>query len=202
VAAPRLKAVELIDEAHRNGARLFMACRELGITIRTRQRWLRGRGKNIVKEDGRKDAERRKPTGTLSDDERHRVLEIADSPEYASKPPAQIVADLADKGQWLASESTFYRILREKNQQHTRGKAKGPNRKAPASHGATAPDQVWSWDITYLTSPVRGKYYYLYIAIHNHLKLWRYGIQKVHEKMRENRTTVQAQTQQIPPSAA
>jgi hypothetical protein len=130
--------------------------RELGITIRTRQRWLRGRGKNIVKEDGRKDAERRKPTGTLSDDERHRVLEIADSPEYASKPPAQIVADLADKGQWLASESTFYRILREKNQQHTRGKAKGPNRKAPASHGATAPDQVWSWDITYLTSPVRA----------------------------------------------
>ena len=165
MAAPRLKAVELVDEAHRNGARLFMACRELGITIRTRQRWLRGRGKNIVKEDGRKDAERRKPTGTLSDDERHRVLEIADSPEYASKPPAQIVADLADKGQWLASESTFYRILREKNQQHTRGKAKGPNRKAPASHGATAPDRVWSWDITYLTSPVRGKYYYLYMIV-------------------------------------
>ncbi|MDD4455310.1 MAG: IS3 family transposase, partial [Candidatus Methanomethylophilaceae archaeon] len=112
MAAPRLKAVELVDEAHRNGARLFMACRELGITIRTRQRWLRGRGKNIVKEDGRKDAERRKPTGTLSDDERHRVLEIADSPEYASRAPAQIVADLADKGQWLASESTVYRILR------------------------------------------------------------------------------------------
>jgi hypothetical protein len=62
VAAPRLKAVELVDEAHRNGARLFMACRELGITIRTRQRWLRGRGKNIVKEDGRKDAGEKKRT--------------------------------------------------------------------------------------------------------------------------------------------
>ena len=102
-----------------------MACRELGITIRTRQRWLRDRGESLVKEDGRKDAERRKPAGALSDHEKREVLQIADSPEYASKPPAQIVADLADKGQWLASESTFYRILREKNQQHTRGKAKG-----------------------------------------------------------------------------
>jgi hypothetical protein len=157
--------VELIDEAHRNGARLFMACRELGITIRTRQRWLRGRDESLVKEDGRKDAERRKPAGALNDHERREVLQIADSPEYASRAPAQIVADLADKGQWPASESTFYRILRENNQQHARGKAKGPNRKAPASHGATAPDQVWTWDITYLTSPVRGKYYYLYMIV-------------------------------------
>jgi hypothetical protein len=103
--------VELIDEAHRNGARLFMACRELGITIRTRQRWLRGRGANRVKEDGRKAAGRRKPAGTLSDDERRGVLEIADSPEYASKPPARIVADLADKGQWLASAVSCYSCL-------------------------------------------------------------------------------------------
>ena len=58
-----------------------------------------------------------------------------------------------------------FAILREKNQQHTRGKAKSPNRKAPASHGATATNQVWSWDITYLTSPVRGKYYYLYMIV-------------------------------------
>ena len=114
--------MELIDEAHRDGARLHMACRELGITVRTRQRWLRNREPHMVREDGRKGAKRRKPTNALSDDEKRNVLEIADSPEYASKPPAQIVADLADKGRWVASESTFYRILQGANQQHHRGR--------------------------------------------------------------------------------
>ena len=88
-----------------------MACRELGIDIRTRQRWLKDAAEGGVNTDGRKDAERKKPVGALSEEERERVLEIADSPEYASKAPAQIVATLADKGEWVASESTFYRIL-------------------------------------------------------------------------------------------
>ena len=142
-----------------------MACRELGIDIRTRQRWLKDAAEGGVNTDGRKDAERKKPVGALSEEERERVLEIADSPEYASKAPAQIVATLADKGEWVASESTFYRILHEKNQQHNRGKAKSPNRKTPTSHAATAPNQVWTWDITYMGSPVRGKYYYLYMIV-------------------------------------
>ena len=142
-----------------------MACRELGIDIRTRQRWLKDAAEGGVNTDGRKDAERKKPVGALSEEERERVLEIADSPEYASKAPAQIVATLADKGEWVASESTFYRILHEKNQQHIRGKAKSPNRKTPTSHAATAPNQVWTWDITYMGSPVRGKYYYLYMIV-------------------------------------
>jgi len=93
------------------------------------------------------------------------VLEIDDGPEYASKTPAQRAADLADKGEWMASESTFYRILHEKNQQHTRGKAKSPNKKTPTSYAGTAPNQVWTWDITYSTSPVRSKYYYLYMIV-------------------------------------
>ncbi len=132
-----------------------MACRELGIDIRTRQRWLKDAAEGGVNTDGRKDAERKKPVGALSEEERERVLEIADSPEYASKAPAQIVATLADKGEWVASESTFYRILHEKNQQHIRGKAKSPNRKTPTSHAATAPNQVWTWDITYSAPVIR-----------------------------------------------
>jgi len=142
-----------------------MACRELGIDIRTRQRWLKDAAEGTVNTDGRKDAERKKPAGALTEEERERVLEIADSPEYASKAPAQIVADLADKGEWVASESTFYRILHENKQQHHRGRAKNPNRRPPASHSATAPNQVWSWDITLLASPVRGMYYYLYMIV-------------------------------------
>ena len=69
-----------------------MACRELGIDIRTRQIWLKDAAEGTVNADGRKDAVRKKPAGALSEEERKRVLEIADSPEYASKAPAQIVA--------------------------------------------------------------------------------------------------------------
>jgi len=126
-----------------------MACRELGISIRTRQRWLRDAAAGTVNTDGRKNAVREKPSGTLSEEERARVLEVANSPEYASRPPAQIVAALADKGEWLASESTIYRILREKGQQHHRGRAKEPVRRPPASHSAAAPNQIWTWDITW-----------------------------------------------------
>ena len=157
--------MELIDEAHRDGARLHMACRELGITVRTRQRWLRNREPHMVREDGRKGAKRRKPTNALSDDEKRDVLEIADSPEYASKPPAQIVADLADKGRWVASESTFYRILQGANQQHHRGRSRNPVKRPSPSHAAIAPNRVWTWDITLLASPIRGAYYYLYMIV-------------------------------------
>ena len=93
------------------------------------------------------------------------MLEVANAPEHASRPPAQIVAALADKGEWLASESTIYRVLRDKRQQHHRGRAKNPVHRPPASHSATAPNQVWTWDITWLKSPVRGKYYHLYMIV-------------------------------------
>ncbi len=142
-----------------------MACNELGISIRTRQRWLKDAAAGTVNEDGRKNAKRKKPAGALSDEERQRVLEAVNSPGYAGKPPAQIVADLADKGEWLASESTIYRILREKGQQHHRGRAKDPVRRPPASHSAAAPNRIWTWDITLLKSPVRGMYYYLYMIV-------------------------------------
>ena len=108
---------------------------------------------------------RSQPEGALSEEERKRVLEIADSLEYPSKPPAQIVATLANKGEWVASELTFYRILHEKKQQHNRGKAKSPNRKTPTSHAATVPNWIWTWDIRYMASPIRGKYYYLYMIV-------------------------------------
>ena len=166
ISAPdRLRAVELIDEAHAGGARLFMACRELGISIRTRQRWIRDAAAGAVNEDGRKNAVREKPAAALNEEERKRVLEVADAPEHASRPPAQIVAALADKGEWLASESTIYRVLRDRGQQHHRGRAKSPVPRPPASHSATVPNQVWTWDITWLKSPVRGKYYYLYMIV-------------------------------------
>ncbi|MHB1514970.1 MAG: IS3 family transposase [Acidiferrobacteraceae bacterium] len=83
---------------------------------------------------------------------------------YASLPPSQIVPRLADQGVYLASESTFYRVLAEAQQNHRRGRAQTPRRvPMPTSHTATGPNQVWSWDVTYLPASVRGQFYYLYL---------------------------------------
>jgi putative transposase len=77
----------------------------------------------------------------------------------------RIVPALADRGEYLASESTFYRILRAEGQLQRRGRARPPTRTAPKAHRATAPNQLWSWDITYLATTVRGAFFYLYLIL-------------------------------------
>ena len=85
---------------------------------------------------------------------------------FASMPPCQIVPALADKGTYIASESTFYRVLREEKMQNHRGRSQEPGRHGkPTSYCATAPNQVWTWDITYLSGPVKGIFFYLYLII-------------------------------------
>ena len=98
--------------------------------------------------------------------ERKAILAICNAPEHAELPPSQIVPRLADEGIYLASESSFYRVLREVDQLHHRGRSKVPQaRKTPTTHIAEAPNQVWSWDISYLPSWVRGRFFYLYLII-------------------------------------
>jgi transposase InsO family protein len=88
------------------------------------------------------------------------------APEFASLPPSQIVPRLADQGIWIASESSFYRVLRERGQNHRRGRARpATRRKPPTSFEAKAPCQVWSWDITWLPGPIVGAFFYLYLII-------------------------------------
>ncbi len=85
-------------------------------------------------------------------------------PEYTSLPPSQIVPNLLDKGIYHASESSFYRILKEAGQMNHRGRAKAPKKVSkPTSYIATQANRVWSWDITYLASMIKGKFYYLYL---------------------------------------
>ena len=70
---------------------------------------------------------------------------------------------MADEGRYLASEATLYRVLHAAGLQH-RSRAKRPHRhEAPTAYAAILANQVWSWNITYLPSPVRGKFYYLYL---------------------------------------
>lgn len=164
ISAPdRLKAVELIDEAREAGARLAPACRTIGIASRTYQRWTR---EGQVASDGRPDAIRPRPGHALSDAEREEVLAICNRPEFADLPPGQIVPRLADRGEYLASESTFYRVLRAAGQQHHRGRANAPTKpRPPATHCADAPDRVWCWDISWLPGPIRGQFFFLYLIL-------------------------------------
>jgi len=155
--------IRLIDEACDGGARHWPACRVLGISARTVQRW---REDGEVKADGRQQASGRpEPANKLCEHERRQILAIANAPEFAHMPPNQIVPALADRGVYVASESSFYRVLRQADQLARRGKAKPPARQRPMPLQASAPNQLWSWDITYLSTTVKGLFFYLYLIM-------------------------------------
>ncbi len=155
--------IALLDESCAAGARLDKSCEILGLSPRTVQRW---RQDGTVKIDGRKaGAQGRIPANRLTESERAEILATANAPRFAHLPPSQIVPQLADEGRYLASESSFYRVLREEKQLTRRGKAKAPAHSRPPELVATAPNQLWSWDITYLGTTVKGLYFYLYLIM-------------------------------------
>lgn len=158
-------AIDLIDEARAAGARLHRGCEVLGIDSRTLRRWRKQLQEEQTLKDRRKAAAQdREPANKLSEEERERILTICNAPEHRSLPPSQVVPRLADQGIYVASESTFYRVLREADQQHHRGRAQAPRTVTkPQGFKAEAPNQVWSWDITYLAGAVRGSFYRLYM---------------------------------------
>lgn len=148
----------LIEDAVGLGCRRAKACEMLDISLRTYQRWTREDGNG--KTDGRKGCRCAAPANKLSGDERRQILMLANSAEFASSPPSQIVPTLADRGDYLASESTIYRILKAEQQQHHRGRAKKPSTRAATSHCATEANRLWAWDITWLPAGVKGLYFY------------------------------------------
>ncbi|MHB0975512.1 MAG: IS3 family transposase [Thiobacillus sp.] len=153
-----------IDVAHRAGARLRSACETAGIELRTLQRWKAFDG--LVSGDGRPQAVRPVPGHALSEAERAHLLAVANEPRFAAVPPARIVPMLADEGTYLASESTFSRVLRAHGQTAHRGRAKAPRAvRPPTTHIATAPRQVWCWDMTYLPAQVLGRWFHLYLIL-------------------------------------
>ncbi len=160
----RIVLAQDIGTAHRNGARLEHACAEVGITIRTLQRWKADDGS--IAGDRRPAAKRPTPAHALSAKEREELLRVANEPRFADMPPARIVPALADEGVYLASESSFQRVLRAQGQNQHRGRAKAPRAsRPPTTHVATAPRQLWCWDMTYLPASVQGKWFYLYLIL-------------------------------------
>jgi putative transposase len=153
-----------IDAAHAAGARLRPACETAGIELRTLQRWKAQEG--LTTGDGRPQAVRPTPSHALSQAERAQLLAVANEPRFAAVPPARIVPMLADEGVYLASESSFSRVLREHGQNVHRGRAKTPKAsRPPTTHIATAACQVWCWDMTYLPAVVMGRWFHLYLIL-------------------------------------
>jgi len=101
----------------------------------------------------------------LSEVERAEVLAVLHSERFVDAAPAAVYATLLDEGRYLCSESTMYRILRERGEvRERRRQATHPPRSKPELV-ATAPNRCWSWDITKLRGPVKWTYYHLYVVI-------------------------------------
>ena len=118
-----------IEQACAEGARLAPACALGGIDARTLRRWKAGDG--LQQGDRRPEADRPVPSHALSEAERARIIEIANEPRFAETPPARIVPALADEGIYIASESSFHRVLRAHGQMNRRGRAQPPRTSRP-----------------------------------------------------------------------
>jgi len=148
-----------VNETLGAGACLRKICEELGISMRTVQRWQKDPAG-----DKRKGSARN-VRNKMSESEKREILEVVNLPEYRNLAPAEIVAILAENGLYLASERTIYRILTEFHQLGFRGPGKKSVPREKPYHEATGPLQVLSWDITYLKTNIRGIFFYLYLVM-------------------------------------
>jgi putative transposase len=153
------QVIALVGQATQAGARQDRACGAISLSERTLQRWQRDQCRG-----DQRPMRVQAPKNRLSASERQALLAVANSDEFAHLAPSQIVPRLADQGHYIASESSFYRVLRAASQLQHRGPERPrQQRSKPRALCATAPKQLFSWDITYLPTLVIGVYFYLYL---------------------------------------
>lgn len=105
------------------------------------------------------------PARALSEPEREEVLQVLHSERFVDAPPAQVHAALLEEGRYLCSARTMYRLLAHSGEvRERRDQLQHPHYARPELV-ATAPKQVWSWDITKLKGPVKLLYFYLYVIV-------------------------------------
>ena len=110
-------------------------------------------------------SKRPSPPRALSSDERQGVLDILHTDRFVDKAPYEVYATLLDEGQYHCSIRTMYRILDDNKEiKERRNQLSHPVYQKPELL-ATAPNQVWSWDITKLLGPVKWTYFYLYVIM-------------------------------------
>lgn len=151
-------ALDLIEEANKSGCPLKIACSDLEINFKTFLNWKKG---TVDQRKGPLTA----PKNKLSDVEKKEIIKVATSKEFMDCSPWIIVSKLADKGRYIASESSFYKVLKEKSMLEHRGKSSKKTKSRSAPLVAHGPNQVYSWDITYLKTTIRGQFLYLYLIM-------------------------------------
>lgn len=159
----RNQVVNDIERAVMAGARQRSACAMMGIAMTTLRRW-KPVGVPRVLEDQRPMAVKPEPRNKLTKVEVDRILSVCNEPTYSHVPPSQIVPRLADMGVYIASESSFYRVLKAHRQLAHRGRAKRAQSRPPSTYQAAKPNEIWMWDITYLPTRTVGQHYYLYMV--------------------------------------
>jgi len=155
----RRSCMEMVQQAKASGAGRRASCAVLEVSLRTLERW--------EKEPDQGDQRRGPATACahgLSAQEKQAIVEVSNSRAYRDLSPWQMVAQLADAGRYLGSESSFYRVLKQNDLLSHRQKSQPRAHSRPKDLLARNPNEVWSWDITYLNSPIRGAYYYLYLV--------------------------------------
>ncbi len=149
----------------------IVACAELiGLVGTTRSCRLTGRSKAthyraLTGPAHGPPAPRPTPPNALSPTERAQVLGLLRGPAYRDLAVAQVWAILLDDGQYLCSQSTMHRLLREAGENRDRRRQRTHPAKTKPHLVARAPLQVWSWDITKLPGPARGVYFDCYVVI-------------------------------------
>jgi hypothetical protein len=145
--------LELVGHAQASGARLEPACGVLGISARTIEPW-----RADPQVGDRRCGPHHRPSNALSSAEEAQVVTVLTSSRYAGLSPKQLVPQLADEGLYLASESTMYRVQRRHGlRRMKRTTARTHVTRASTVHQATGPNQVWSWDITWLPTTARSR---------------------------------------------
>lgn len=159
-AIARAATLKLISECCEAGSTQKSACSILGLSERTVQRWTLTPG-----EEDRRQGPTSPSAKALTEGERSRIVEISSSEEFRDKSPHQIVPNLADRGVYIASEASFYRVLKASDMLAHRGRSKPRNVGRPRAYETSQPKQLFSWDITYLKTSILGRYFFLYMFL-------------------------------------
>jgi len=154
----RQRILKLFDEAIQSGARKSTVCGILDISTRTIKRW------SDSPDGDNRSSVKKEPANKMSEKEEEQIVSICCGERFRNTAPNEIVAILSEEGTYIASESTMYRVLRKRGLLKHRTESKpGTKSKKPEELKATGPNQVLSWDITYLKTMIKGQFYYLYL---------------------------------------
>ena len=150
--------MDLVEDLAEPDVSVVAACAALGVSRASLYRVTSPSAPPVVRE-------RAPSPRKLSDDERQAIVDVMHTPEFVDQPPMEVYAKLLSRGVYLASIRTIYRVLAELGESKERRNQRLPHPHVKPSLTATAPNQVWTWDITKLATLERGIFLHAYVII-------------------------------------